>query len=117
MRKHPLASADNLLRTERLIADAMRRIRFGRFESIPILRGELVLDPWPTCIRDIKFGSDDCAPMAAHEEFSLQRPVIELFEYVRSVDSGAIRTLVFRHGTPLTMQVDERLIVKAKSDA
>jgi hypothetical protein len=84
MRKHPLASADNLLRTERLIADAMRRIRFGRFESIPILRGELVLDPWPTCIRDIKFG---------------------------------IRTLVFRHGTPLTMQVDERLIVKAKSDA
>jgi hypothetical protein len=117
MRKHSLAAAEDLLVTERLITDAMWTVRFGRFESIPILRGEMVLDPWPTCLRDIKFGSDDCKPLVAHTEFSLQRPLIELFEYVRSVDSGTIRTLVFRHGVPLTMQVDERLNAEVKRDA
>jgi hypothetical protein len=37
----------------------MSALGFGRFEYLRIERGELVLDPWPTVVRDVKFGSQD----------------------------------------------------------
>ena len=52
----PISTRD-LLATERTFVAAMTGLGFGRFEFLRIHRGELVLDPWPTVVRDVKFGS------------------------------------------------------------
>ena len=103
-------STRDLSTPERRFAEAMHDVGFGRFESLRIERGEVVLDPWPTTVRGMKFGSADTvthkAPLG---DFELKAQVAELFEYVRSVDSGEIRCLEVRHGLPFSMEVELRL--------
>ena len=101
------ASTRDLRPSERAFAAAMSTLGFGRFEYLRIERGELVLDPWPTVVRDVKFGSQD--PSAAKtlpDEFELKPQVAELFEYVRAVDAGEIRTLEVKHGLPFSMEIE-----------
>ena len=84
------ASTCDLSASERRFLHEMHAVGFGRFESLRIERGELVLEPWPTTVRGIKFGSVDTA---AHKpppgDFELKTQVVEFFEYVRSVDAGS----------------------------
>jgi len=109
-------SASDLLTSERFILDAMRQMEFGRFEWVSIRHGELVLDPWPTTIRGVKFGSDNShTPRKVLEEFRLKQQVAEFFEYVRSVESGEIRCLEVRHGLPFSMEVEHRSITSGAS--
>jgi hypothetical protein len=83
----------------------MRQIRFGRFEFIKIERHELVLDPWPSTTRNVKFDAVDREEARELEsEFALKKPVAEFFEYVRSVEDGEIRCLEIRHSQPFAMQ-------------
>jgi hypothetical protein len=85
----------------------MQRLCFGRFESLGIERGELVLDPWPTMVRSVKFaGEESAVRRMSRDEFTLKRQVIELFEYVRAVEAGEIRCLEVRHGLPFSMEVE-----------
>jgi hypothetical protein len=67
--------------------------------------GELVLDPWPTAIRDIKFATpkNSGSPEVGAE---LRPQVGELFQYVREVDDGEIRCLEIRRGIPFAMEVE-----------
>ncbi len=103
---HAPASTRDLLPSEYRFVIAMQHIGFGSFESLLIENGELVLDPWPTTIRGVKFGSEDrSASLTAPAEFELKRQVIELLEYVRAVEAGEIRTLEIRHGLPFSMEV------------
>ena len=100
-------STRDLRPSERVFLAAMSDLGFGRFEYLRIERGELVLDPWPTVVRDVKFGSQD--PGAAKippAEFDLKPQVAELFEYLRSVDAGEIRTLEVKHGLPFSMEIE-----------
>jgi hypothetical protein len=102
-------STRDLRPSERRFLAAMRQLGFGRIEFLRIERGELVLDPWPTVVRDIKFGATD--PVAVKqfpEEFELKRQVTEFFQYVRSVDSGEIRTLEIHNGLPFSMEIELR---------
>jgi hypothetical protein len=102
----PMSTRDLRL-SEHTFAAAMSDLGFGRFEYLRIERGELVLNPWPTAVRDVKFGSHD--PGAAKippEEFALKPQVAELFEYIRSVDAGEIRTLEVKHGLPFSMEIE-----------
>ena len=55
---HPVSTRD-LLSSERAFVAAMSGLHFGRFEYLRIEHGEIVLDPWPTAVRDVKFGSHD----------------------------------------------------------
>lgn len=98
-------STKNLSGSERRFLDAMRRIGFGRFEGLQIRNGELVLDPWPTTVRDVKFGSQGGQQVTTTGEFPLKQEVVELFEFVRSVADGRIRILEIRHGLPHLMEV------------
>ena len=99
-------STRDLLPSECRFLAAMQQIGFGSFESVRIENGELVLDPWPTTIRGVKFGSEDrSAALTPPAEFQLKRQVVELFEYVREVDSGEIRRLEIRHSLPFAMEV------------
>jgi hypothetical protein len=100
------ASTRDLLPSECRFLIAMQQIGFGSFESVRIENGELVLDPWPTTIRGVKFGSEDRSASLTPAEFHLKRQVVELFEYVREVDTGEIRRLEIRHGLPFSMEVE-----------
>jgi hypothetical protein len=102
-------STHDLLPSERRFVVAMAELGFGRFEFLRIECGELVLDPWPTTVRGVKFGS---AEGATHKrlptEFDLKSQVAELFEFVRTVQAGEIRCLELRHGLPFSMEVEHR---------
>jgi len=74
---------------------------------VPIENGELVLDPWPTTVKNLKFGSDDPTTYPTiSDEYELKRQVVELLEYIRGVGAGEIRTLEIRHGLPFSMEVE-----------
>jgi hypothetical protein len=86
----------------------MKSMPYGRFESLKIEDGELVLDPWPITVRDVKFGSEEAGYQ--HEpgpEFRLKKQVAELFEYIRSIEAGEIQQLFVKGGLPFLMQVAE----------
>jgi len=101
----PCLSGD-LTQTEQRFLAAMRAVGFGRFEYIQIRDGQLVLDPWPVAVRDVKFGAGVGAERAGHPEYQLKNQVAEFFEYTRAVDAGEIRTLEIRHSLPFSMEVE-----------
>ena len=84
---------------------AMQQLGFGRFEYLQIRGGELVLNPWPVTIRDVKFASPKNVGKPESGAAELRSQVAEFFEYVRSGDAGEIRILEIRHGLPFSMEV------------
>jgi hypothetical protein len=102
----PVSTGD-LTPTERRLLAAMQQLGFGRFEFLRIERGEPVLDPWPTTVRDMKFGAQGRPPSedAAHD-FVLKKQVAEFFEYVRSTETGGIRVLRIQDGLPFAMEFE-----------
>jgi len=100
-------STRDLLPTERTFIGAMSSLGFGRFEYLRIERGELVLNPWPGVVRDVKFGSHDSSTgKTLPADFELKPQVAELFEYIRDVDAGEIRTLEVKSGLPFSMEIE-----------
>lgn len=99
-------STRDLRRSERRFAVGMNKLEFGRYERVRIEGGELVLDPWPTAVRGVRFGA--AAPSKSLPgEHELAAQVAEFFGYVRSVESGEIRCLEVRHGLPFSMEIDD----------
>jgi hypothetical protein len=102
-------STRDLRPSERIFDAALHQLGYGRFEFLRIERGELILDPWPTTVRDVKFGAADATGLKEQPaEFELKKQVAEFFEYVRSVDTGQIRTLEVKGGLPFSMEVEHR---------
>jgi hypothetical protein len=91
---------------DRAFVAALGQLRFGRFESLRIERGELVLDPWPKMVRDVKFCSKANQPETTGAEFLLKEQVVEFLEYVRGVESGEIRVLEVKNGLPFSMEIE-----------
>ena len=105
-RGRPVSTQD-LLPSERCLLEAMRGIDFGQLEFLRLRAGEPVLDPWPTVVRNLKFGVDGRDPRpTANREFDLKPEAADLFEYTRDVEDGEIRALVVRHGLPFSMEVE-----------
>ena len=100
------ASTRDLRPTDRALVIAMQKLRFGRFESLRIKRGELVLEPWPKMVRDVKFCSHVNQPETTGAEFWLKEQVVEFLEYVRGVESGEIRVLEVKNGLPFSMEIE-----------
>jgi hypothetical protein len=101
--------ASDLLPTERRFTSAMDDLGFGRFEHVPIAHGELVLDPWPTTVRGVKFGAESpVTTRTSSGEFELKRQVVEFFQYVRAVEKGEIRSLEVRHSIPFSMEIERQ---------
>jgi hypothetical protein len=93
--------------SERRFLEAMQLLGHGRFESVQILKGELVLKPWPATIRSVKFGNAKVSRIIPPTDFELKTSVIELLEHVRSIEAGVIRALEVRGGLPFCMEIDE----------
>ena len=88
----------------------MQQLGYGRFESLRIRHGELVLDPWPTTVRSVKFGTTTPnRPAKVSDEFDLKQETAQLFEFVRGVNAGEIRVLEVRGGLPFTLEVTNTL--------
>ena len=100
------ATTKSLSPSEMRFVAAMQRLWFGRFENIRIQAGELVLDPWPTTIRNLKFNPESSAPDDRTAiPFKLKEQVAELFRHIRSLEVGEIQTLQIRHGLPYSMEI------------
>jgi hypothetical protein len=99
-------STHDLLPSERTFVVAMQQLGFGRFEYLRIERGELVLTPWPDGVRDVKFCASGTRLEIPNGEFLLKPQVAELFEYIRDVDAGEIRTLEVKSGLPFSMEIE-----------
>jgi len=99
-------STHDLHPSERRFLRAVQELGHGRFESLRILRGELVLDPWPTTVRSVKFGSaSPNRPLPRSADFELKDPAAEFFAYVRTIEVGVMRVLEVRGGLPFAMEV------------
>lgn len=84
----------------------MQSLCFGRFEFLRIERGELVLNPWPTAIRQVKFCAKIDRPDTEGEDFAVKQHVAEFFDYIRSIEVGEIRVLEVKHGLPFSMEIE-----------
>jgi len=90
-------STHDLRPSERRFLGAMRELGHGRFESLRILDGELILDPWPATVRSVKFGGPTAKrPLSRSAEFELKSQIAEFFSRVRCIDSAVIRVLEVR---------------------
>jgi hypothetical protein len=97
------------LESEQRFVAALQQLDFGRFEFLRIERGELVLDPWPSTVRNVKFCAADSTRLKEPSpKFELKKQVAEFFEYVRGVDAGEIRTLKVQNGLPCSMEIEHR---------
>ena len=109
MSRSHLVSTTDLLPSEKRFVAYLRNLGFGRIVSIPIRNGELVLDPWPTTVQEVRFASSEAATSrTVSDKFDLKRQVVEFFEYVRAVEVGEILYLECRHGIPFAMEVGHR---------
>jgi hypothetical protein len=101
----PVTTQDLLPSEERFLA-AMQQLGFGRFEFLQIRGGELVLNPWPVTVRDIKFAAAQNTGKHSEPNSELRLQVAEFLAYVRDVDAGEIRELEVRHGLPFSMEIE-----------
>jgi hypothetical protein len=96
-----LKSTSDLSSSERRFLRSMQELGHGRFEFLRIVQGELVLEPWPTTVRSVKFGNPTPnQPDSGLADFELKGQVAEFFSQVRTTDSGLIRVLEVRGGLP-----------------
>ena len=102
-------STRDLRPSERRFLSAMQRVGHGRFESLRIQHGELVLEPPPTAVRSVKFGTPTCnRPEHPSSAFDLKQEVAQLFEFIRGAEEGEIRVLEVRGGLPFRMDVADQ---------
>jgi hypothetical protein len=98
------AHTSELLPAERQFLETLRTLGFGRVEHLQVRDGEIVLDPRPTIVRELKLGAPQWTPVEPKEaEYELKREAAEFFEFVRSVECGQIRALEVRRGLPSLM--------------
>jgi hypothetical protein len=102
----PPVTTQELLASEATFLAAMQQLGFGRFEYLQIRGCELMLDPWPVTVRDIKFATPPNVGRPSEPNFELRPQVAEFFAYVRDVDAGEIRELEVRHGLPFSMEIE-----------
>lgn len=106
-RRNRPTSTNDLLPSEQRFVATLRQVAFGRLEFVRIQGGELVLDPRPTAVQVLKFGSAETQPAERSADFELKKPMAEFFEYIRGVDAGEIRRLEVRHGLPFSIEIEQ----------
>jgi hypothetical protein len=89
---------------ERQFLETLRTLGFGRVEHLQVRDGEMVLDPQPTVVRELKLGAPQWTPVEPKEaEYELKRGAADFFKFVRSMECGEIRALEVRRGLPSLM--------------
>jgi hypothetical protein len=92
--------------SRRLVA-LMRRIGFGRIESLRVAGGQPVYDPPPRVIREVKLGAEPASQK--HDDtadFTVKKAVADLLAELTSVGTATVAIEV-RHGLPHRLLVQE----------
>ena len=71
----PPVTTQDMLPSEATFLAAMQQLGFGRFEYLQIRGGELVLDPWPATVRDVKFATPPNAGKPSEPNSALVSPI------------------------------------------
>ena len=77
----PPITTQDLLTSERAFLAAIQELGFGRFEYLQIRGGELVFNPEPVTVRDIKFGSPITIGKKSSAGGKLGPQIAEFFAY------------------------------------
>jgi hypothetical protein len=101
--------SQDLSGAERQLLSVLERLGFGRLESVRIRGGQPLVDPWPTVVQYVKFGTTESPPRVPASDFELKGSIAEFFQYIRGVGEGEIRRLEFRHGLPFSIEVEQRI--------
>jgi hypothetical protein len=107
-RNRPNPSKASLSAAQSRFVELMQDINFGEFRDITIRNGEPVLDREPIRIREIKFGGDNgCRLERQCRDFVLKTQVVELLDWMHSIQNGVIESLEVKHGLPFRMFLRE----------
>jgi hypothetical protein len=99
----------SLSKTKARLIELMQRINFGSIEKLVIEKGELVFDPPPRIVREVKFGAENGPrPEAAKQDFALKAQVRDLFAQIEEIGDGVIHSLEVKHGLPFKMVIEEK---------
>jgi hypothetical protein len=102
------STKSSLSHSKARLVELMQRINFGSIEKLVIINGELVFDPPPRVMREVKFCAENGPrPEAAKQDFTLKAQVRDLFVQIETMDDGVIQLLEVKHGLPFKMIVEE----------
>lgn len=115
MKNRALRTTTDLLPSERRFRNAMSDLQFGHFQDLRICNGQLVLDPAPMAVRQLKFGKTAPAPsQQCGREFVLKQAVIDFFQHVRAIEHGRICLLQIQNGLPVLAEEETALVTATK---
>jgi hypothetical protein len=107
-KNRPAPSKASLSAAQSRFVELMQDINFGEFRDITVRNGEPVLDREPIRIREIKFGGDNgCRPERKSRDFALKSQVVELLDWMNSIQNGVIESLEVKHGLPFRIFLRE----------
>lgn len=90
------------------LLELMQRVNFGRIEGLNVDKGDPVLDPRPSIVREHRFsGENGPRPELGSPDFQLKQQVIELFALLDQIGDGVIETLEVKHGLPFRVFLRE----------
>ncbi|TWU61943.1 hypothetical protein [Crateriforma conspicua] len=91
-----------------LLVETLQRINFGRLELIRFRSGQPELHDESKIVREHKFSAENGPrPESDKSDFTLKRPLVELFQYFDQQVDGEINVLEVKHGLPFRMIVIE----------
>jgi len=92
----------------RVLADEMRRMRFGQIENLRICGGLPVFNPAPVVVRDIRLdGKAEGKANTEQREFVLSDALLEMIRAFGEVGDGVALRIDVMHGLPQRMKVSE----------
>ncbi len=90
------------------LVELMQRINFGSIEKLVVRKGELIFDPPPRVVREVKFcGENGPRPEVAKPDFTLKAQVRDLFAQIQAMGDGVIHSIEVKHGLPFKMIIEE----------
>ena len=115
MKNRALRTTGDRLPAERRFLNTISELQFGHFQDLRICNGQLVLDPAPIAVRQLKFGKTAPAPsQQGGPEFVLKQAVIDFFRHVRAIEHGRIRLLQIQNGLPVLAEEEAVLVAATK---
>ena len=104
MRQHELSVS------QRKLLILMEKVSYGRINNLEIRKGEPIISPESTIMRDMKPGADD-SHIVPDDDFVLKKKVTDFFEQLIEIKEGFIRKIEIRGGLPILMQIEENITV------
>lgn len=98
----------NLRPSEQRLIALTRQLRFGALPSIPVRKGDLMLEATARRQRRVRLGQPELAASSETADFKLKRHHLDLIERVRQIDWGTV-TIEVQDGLPVHLVIEEEV--------